>query len=358
MVMSMQTRADGVIIRPYLDADRESVWETIRASYPDEELDTGHFMWWHFGCPDSDKCFMVAEVDSRVVGSQPMELMPFRWGARRLVGGVLTGVVVHPSYRRRGMFSMLIDGCEREAWRRGADFIVTMPNERSCPGFLKLGYTSLGRRDLYVRVLNPSRADRSPGPIMRSVLAVFSAPLAAMAVRGKVGECRLDVSSCIDPAIDDWQHHDRLPGIQRVRSAAWARWRYLGSPTRQYLLATAQLTGGRAAAVAVGAIRPGWVKQGFLMDVMGCDRGAMLDAMAGVLEQMRRVGISMAASVSSSPDFGCLCESIGFVRVPHWLPIKRFHTVMRWNPGRAGEMPAAATCGSAWHLTLGDWDNL
>jgi len=145
---------NALIIRSYRAEDAAGVRSVMAASYGPDATPGPIFDWWHFGCPVAASGFLVAEVSGRIVGLQPMELLPYEWAGRRLTGATLTGVVVHPEFRRRGLFSSLVQACEREAWRRGADFVTTMPNDRSRPGFLKLGYRDPGRRQLLVLPLN------------------------------------------------------------------------------------------------------------------------------------------------------------------------------------------------------------
>jgi GNAT superfamily N-acetyltransferase len=369
-----QDAMSALVVRSYRPEDAAGARSVLAAAYGPAATPASVFDWWNFGCPLAASGFQVAEVGGRIVGVQPMELFPYEWSGRRLTGAMLTGVVVHPEFRRRGLFSRLIGACEKEAWQRGADFITTMPNERSRPGFLKLGYREPGRRQLLLLPLSASKLARR---------AVRWAPMAlARAFRTHVSGapacCRLTASEQPKPAtcrrpgleleilkqapkdLDDLNEADQqlFPGLRLARSRAWWDWRYAASPRSYQMLRLRDARGGTAGLVVTTLEQRGGLEVGYVVDWLARDANLIPDILVGALGQLKEAGAAIAASVVSSDAQVRALRSSGFCRVPHWAPLKRFFTLFKPAPTIATDLLERMSSIHSWHQTLGDWDNL
>lgn len=355
---------DGCIVRRYQRADAAGVRAVLEATYGALAPPQSVSDWWSFGCPETTGGFMVAEVGGRVVGVQPMDLFRFADAETAVTGGLLIGVAVHPEFRRRGIFTALVRGCEEEAWRQGAAFVTTMPNERSRPGFLKMGYADLGRRRLLLKPLDcralSKAAIRFPwlhwlvGELTSAVQAVVK-PVSrrgAWQVR-EVGDLPKNLSEI------ERQHARHFPGLRVQRTATWWRWRYLDSPLRRYRLFEARTSAGEVTGVAAicDEVRDG-LRVAYLMDVAAVQPDVVPDLAVTAFEMARDQGAVAAAAVTSSPALSRALRRAGFWMVPMWAPLKRFYSVVRFNP--AGEALVSSTWRQihGWYQTLGDWDNL
>lgn len=338
--------------------------EVLVATYGAEAPAPDAYEWWSFGCPEAASGFMVAEVSGRVVGVQPMELFPYTFDREAYRGGVLTGVAVHPGFRRQGIFLALVQACEREAWRQGADFVTTMPNERSRPGFLKMGYLDPGRRRLLVRPLAPQALVKR---VLRRRLP--ASVLGAMVMAGqrllKPAPCPVTESfreaAGLPEGIEELtKAHARLfPGLRMRRSRAWWQWRYERSPTRSYRFFEKQDgAGGTSGAAVVAAETRDGVAVAYLMDVAVREPGVFPDLLGGVFEATRLGGAQLLCAIASSGAMIRALRRAGFWLVPAWVPVKRFYSVVRFNPDREAGLPAACRSILHWDQMLGDWDNL
>jgi GNAT superfamily N-acetyltransferase len=354
---------EALVIRSYRAADAVGVRSVMAASYGPNTTPAPIFDWWHFGCPVGVSGFQVAEEKGKIVGLQPMELLPYESAGRRLTGAVLTGVVVHPEFRRRGLFSSLVQACEKEAWRRGADFVTAMPNERSRPGFLKLGCQDLGRRRLLVLPFSgrklAQRAIRWPG---LAAPFAFSLKPALCWSRNWIRSAMTHLE-VIKQAPEDLERVNELdqqlfPGLRLVRSASWWNWRYAASPRCYQMLRLPDGQGGTAGLVVTTSEQRKGFEVGYIMDWLVRDAGSVPVLLAGALRQLKAAGVAIAASVVSSKAQIQALSALGFWSVPCWAPAKRFFTVFR--PGPTLDPAIAAQLGGidCWHQTLGDWDNL
>ena len=348
------------IVRPFRASDTAGVREVLAASYGAEATPSPTYDWWSFGCSTAISGFMVAEAAGRIAGVQPMETFPFTDGGKHLTGALLTGVAVHPDFRRRGMFSALVQVCEQEAWRQNAALITTMPNEKSRPGFLKAGYIDLGRRQLLVRPLQPAVLGGKIFPVLGH-LAGAAGGMAQAVIKKIPRMSGLTVRKVSDivPEIEmlATRHEQLFPGLRIRRSAEWLRWRYLESPLRKYHLLELRTAPGELVGFAAATMDDREkIQVCYLMDLFVGEKCHAADLLAALGELAHNEKAEAVATVVSSPALIDTLINTGFWSVPNWLPLKKFYSVARFNPDRPA--PANWQTLAGWYQTLADWDNL
>ncbi len=144
-----------IAVRPATDADRPAVLELLAASLGWERDATfaEFFDWKHRQNPFGPSPAWVAVDDGDVVGFRTF----LRWQfdhpdgrPRRAVRAVDTATA--PAYRGRGVFRMLTTTAVEALTDEGADFVFNTPNASSRPGYLRMGWTTVGRLPLEARV--------------------------------------------------------------------------------------------------------------------------------------------------------------------------------------------------------------
>ena len=281
-------------------------------------------------------------------------------GPRILKGALLTGVAVHPDFRRRGIFSALATACEQEAWRLGAAFVTTMPNETSRPGFLNLGYVDLGGRQLLVRPLQPAASGSKVLPVLGRLIGAAGG-LAQRAIKRIHSDAEFTFREVNNfppglPLLAE-KHGELFPGLRVCRSVEWLEWRFLKSPLRRYQFLGAWDGAGQLAGFAVTHLD---LRNGFrvcyLMDLFVNER-RVINSLIGALCQLADSQSADAlAAVVSSKVLAKALRKAGLWAVPSWFPVKRFYTVARFNP--CLETPVGWRAIDGWYQTLADWDNL
>lgn len=352
--------ATSVRIRPYTVADKKAVREVLEMAYGARVDPEPVYDWWSMGYLPDSTGYMVADSDGRVVGAQPMDLFAYVDGTTEMLGGLLTGVAVHPNFGRKGIFTALVAACEAEAWRRGAAFVTTMPNDLSRPGFLKMGYVDLGQRRLLVRLLRPGALGAIHIPLLGYLaggcagavqsLVARPAPMSGVTVREVSG-----------PA-DSWtrlfeRNPVQHPGLWLKRNARWLEWRYAQMPFRRYRYFEAHTpeSGCAGALITTQEVRAS-TTIAYVME-MAVERDSVVGPLLhGAFTALESDGVHAIAAVVSSATLARSLRAAGFVEIPAWAPIKRFYSVVRFNP----ELPVPAHWQriDGWQQTLGDWDSL
>ncbi len=338
--------ANEFAVRPFQDGDSAGVRAVLESSYGERATPRDRYEWWSFGHSGAKSGFMVAETRDRIVGVQPMGTAAWAEGGRELKGALLTGVAVHPEFRRRGVFSALVAACEQEAWRQGAAFVTTMPNEKSRPGFLKLDYLDLGRRQLLVRPLRSL-------PVLGHL---FGAAAKSIRSDGRFSFREVNTLSPGLPLLAK-KHAELFPGLCVCRSVEWLEWRFLQAPLRRYEFLEAWDEAGRLAGFAVTLMER---RHGFdvcyLMDLLVSEQRVLNSLLGALCHQAKSQCADGLAAVVSSKPLATALRGTGFWGVPSWFPVKQFYSVAKFNPRL--ETPAAWRTLAGWQQTLADWDNL
>jgi GNAT superfamily N-acetyltransferase len=117
------------------------------------------FRWKHAENPFGPSFMLVAESGGRIVGLRAFMRWRFEVGGRRLSAVRAVDTATHPDYQGRGIFSRLTMEA-LDALRDEVDLVFNTPNEKSLPGYLKMGWRSVGKVPVSVRVLRPVRVLR------------------------------------------------------------------------------------------------------------------------------------------------------------------------------------------------------
>lgn len=162
------------------ESDLEEVLDLMRASLGEPPLlqrTQELFRWKHVDNPFGRSITLVAVEDGRIVGLRAF----MRWDLSTSSGETLRCVravdtATHPEYQRRGIFRRLTEECVEVATADGIDMVFNTPNEKSKPGYLKMGWQEVGPIGALVRPsihmlsknpgqsLEPERYLRRPRP--------------------------------------------------------------------------------------------------------------------------------------------------------------------------------------------------
>lgn len=200
------------------DSDIEQVLELMRLSLGEPRLlarTPELFRWKHFDNPFGRSIALVAEEGGRLIGLRTF----MRWSLQTPDGHVLQAIravdtATHPEHQRKGIFRRLTEEAVEVAKDDGVDMIFNTPNEKSKPGYLKMGWREVGAIGALLR---PSRALLKRGEDQLDDPHFFlHSPVPVMTV---------DLV-------------DRVPkGLRTPRTAEYLAWRFTGHPTARYYMA-------------------------------------------------------------------------------------------------------------------------
>ncbi|RYZ08840.1 MAG: GNAT family N-acetyltransferase [Myxococcales bacterium] len=229
----MPRKDDDLQLRVANDADLPSVLELMRQALGEGNIPRTRefFDWKHRESPFGPSPIWLAEERSRLVGLRIFMPWRFRWGAgqeSRAVRAVDTAT--HPDFQGRGIFKRLTLELVEQVRRDGVDFIFNTPNEKSRPGYLKMGWSIAGVAPLFVRpeassrlVFKALRISRAPASAEVSGGSELTRWLAEADGHGLMARAATASSP----------RHYRTP-----KSLQYLTWRYVRCPAATYHGAT------------------------------------------------------------------------------------------------------------------------
>lgn len=326
-------------IRSYEDADQPSVLDLLRVTLgpgPGGDRSPEFFRWKHLENPFGESLMLVAEEDRRIIGLRAFMRWRFRAGDRTIPAARPVDTATHPDAQGRGVFSRLTkEGLA--ALEGSASLLFNTPNEKSLPGYLKMGWRKVGSIPISVKIRRPARFLTRIRSVRRGAAPREPQPRIAADPAGEILAEGAAMSRLLEESPPS-------PGLSTPRSLDYLRWRYGAAPLLGYR-AVLREEGGEPAGLAIFRVRPrGSLWEATIAEVLARDPGVT-----------RRLLRDVARSV---PVDILTCH------VPSGSPARR-------EPARAGFLPAPIgmtfvahpldprlkpdpTELSSWALSLGD----
>jgi GNAT superfamily N-acetyltransferase len=147
----------GLDTRPATDGDRPAVLALLQASLgwvPDDAYER-FFDWKHRQSPFGPSPAWVAVDGDRVVGFRTFMRWEFVRGGAPVRAVRAVDTATHPDYQGRGLFTALTRSALDDLRRDGVAFVFNTPNDKSRPGYLKMGWRLVGRLPVAARPRSP-----------------------------------------------------------------------------------------------------------------------------------------------------------------------------------------------------------
>lgn len=276
--------------------------------------------------------------------------------------------LVHPDYRRQGVFMTLVGYCDQHGRAQGYQFSFGFPNPSSYPGFIhRLGWDDLGQARLFVRPLNANRliTRRLGAGLIQEALATAGQTWGCRLFRprplgSRAAGIEVEEADTTDAALDGfWKRIRTKYPVMVVRDTRFLDWRYTQVPGRTYHVWAARQEGQIVATIAVRSTT---------IEAIAC--GMVVDFLVEPTERGRLAGevlLHEAAGHFQEQDLdlaGCLmlphAEEIkllrrqGYILCPRWLQPQPFPVILLVHDG-AARTKNLQDFGS-WFLTMGDFD--
>ncbi|MEW5917472.1 MAG: GNAT family N-acetyltransferase, partial [Gemmatimonadota bacterium] len=116
-----------------------------------------HWRWKHSTNPFGPSPCLVAEADGVLVGLRAFMRWTWRHAGRNVKTVRAVDTATDPAWRRKGIFKTLTMQLATEMQGEGVNLVFNTPNANSHPGYLNMGWRSIGRSELWVRPLRPFR---------------------------------------------------------------------------------------------------------------------------------------------------------------------------------------------------------
>jgi GNAT superfamily N-acetyltransferase len=291
-----------IAIRPTAPSDTSAILELACKSlgWAGDERDRAFFEWKHLQNPFGASPAWAAMDGERLVAFRTMLRWRFRSAGGRLEMVRAVDTATDPEYQGRGLFRRLTTEAVESLTADGIDAVFNTPNEQSRPGYLKMGWTALGRPALMVQPSSPSAAARMLAA--RVPAEKWSLPVS---VGVRVTDALDDL--VVDPASATTWVTDRTPD--------YLAWRYGFEPLRYRAV---EVRDGHA----IFRVR----NRGSLREVAFVEWLSPSVDPRAVRRVVRDAGADYAVAIGSSVRHG-------------FLPVPRQGPVVTWRPLARSEVP-------------------
>lgn len=361
MSESFTQRTGGLSVRTAGKADADRLIGLFNEAFrKSKDARTAH--WKYFDSPHGVSTTLLAEgPQGEPAGAYSYVYRRFTWRGAPVEIAQASDAMVHPSFRKRGIFTGLDDLCAETAGQRGVPACFATAGRQSHHGFLKNGWREIGPYRTWLAVFDVKRSLARRFGGAAGVLAPFVGP--ALAMLGK--RPKFDLGSHVAQPIPRFDERvtrlfestmARLPLIG-VRDADWLNWRYVDTPTRKH----------RATAILRGDALVGYVvtedgaDNGYVVDLLGLDEAAEDAALRAGLAELRGRGLPLAyVQAPRCPPLERLFARNGLFPHPKRQPF-RFVTpfIVRTFPTPPSfRVPAADVLldPASWYILDGDRD--
>jgi GNAT superfamily N-acetyltransferase len=322
--------SDTIDVRRAEPSDRLAVLDLLRPTlgWSSDDQFRAFYSWKHEENPFGPSPSWVAVDNGEVVGFRIF----LRWDHVAQGGGVLRTVravdtATRPSHQGRGIFRQLTLHALDDLRAGGVAFVFNTPNDNSRPGYLKMGWTQVGRLGASVRVTSPVSLWR---------IARTRVPADLWSVASTAGRPAADVLA--SPGLPDLLDVVGAPsGLSTHRTPAYLRWRY-GFAALSYRAIT--LGSDVRNGVAILRLR----RRGPSLEC------ALCEVLAPARDPGARRALVRSVVRESGADYlirlgGSAAYRTGFARVPRQGPILTWRPLQTGVPGRRLD---------DWALGLGD----
>jgi GNAT superfamily N-acetyltransferase len=249
--MNRVPSASTVDVRSYRPEDETRVLDLLNAALgggPAGWWSAEFFRWKHLANPFGPSFILVAEADGRIVGLRAFMRWRFEAGDRTVTAVRAVDTATHPDYQGRGIFSRLTLEA-LDALRAEVDLVFNTPNEKSLPGYLKMGWRMVGKIPISIRIRRPLRFFR----MIRYRKASLLQPSSPPPVLAESAANALQDGSALAGLLEEAPAPRGL--LATPRSVEYLRWRY-GEASGLGYHAVSVFEGRQLRGLAIFRIRP------------------------------------------------------------------------------------------------------
>jgi GNAT superfamily N-acetyltransferase len=317
----MNRTSSDLAIRPATSADTSAILGLMKSSLGEGSIprDEAYWNWKHHSNPFGLSPILLAEADGTLVGLRVFMRWEWQCGLKTYRAVRAVDTATHPQWQGKGIFKKLTLALVEQVREDGVAFVFNTPNDQSRPGYLKMGWASVGRSDLWIRPLRPLR-------IARTVMRRGAAPAAADAARSLDTplEHRADEVTSAAPFAVLLGDVAAGQGTLRLRTPGtpeYFAWRYAEVPGFTYH-ALADFDEAHGAAVFFRYKRRGALTELRVCDIIYCSDGRSRRTAAALLSRLRKTGgADYISAMASSARDRYLLLSAGFIPAPRTGPI-------------------------------------
>jgi GNAT superfamily N-acetyltransferase len=291
-------------VRDGNELDREGILSLRRVVFGEEErdkLDPKFWRWEFIENPDGRALIYIVEDQSKIIGHFADIPRRFFVGGEAVLGTLSLDLMVHPDYRRRGIFEAMGNYAIQRVKNENCFFMSSYPIRReTIKGFKKIGW----QRELslpvlvyplkFGGVLNRYLHFPPLSLFAGGVIRFFYFLLYGLKKRKKTEGVEVEEVSALDDSFDGfWQKASSFFPIIGLRNRNYLTWRYLQHPTRSYSFYRAKKDGEMTGYIVLRKVDLLNFNSAVIVDLLALDEGALLTLVEKGIERCRQEGADL-----------------------------------------------------------------
>ena len=360
-------------VRIYKEGDERGILKLMKLSGIER---TGEHWFWEYKNNPFGHLIGVAELNGQIVGQMALIPTYMKIGDKATMGSQAVDLVVHPKFRRQGMFLAIGKMLTTEAGKEGIDITYGFPNKPAHSGHLKYGWFDVCKVPLLVKPLNMNKIAnffdgykmlrfldryRISRNVIKSILQViltvigfFSRILNRIEDNDNLRNVEIRAIESFDDRIDDfWKKASRDYAIIVIRDKKYLNWRYFEKPDVKYTVLLAEKNEEILGYIVLRSRNEKKLRVGYIVDVFASsDKKVIIHAL--VLKAIKHfkeqnVDIIICMMLKNNPFYKIL-------RYNDFIPVKSNVFIARVNSSERSETSFKDQ--TKWYITMGDSDQI
>lgn len=146
-----------MIIREATEQDIPKIVQVLKASLGEQDLPLSEKIWnyKHVNNPFGKSMILLAEENDQITGVRAFMRWKWQIGGQVFSAFRAVDTATHPEHQGKGVFKKLTLKAIELAKKERGNFIFNTPNEKSRPGYLKMGWEQVGKINVRFLFVNP-----------------------------------------------------------------------------------------------------------------------------------------------------------------------------------------------------------
>ncbi len=308
------------LVREYQEGDEDRILE-LRGMVLRGSKDKRWWNWMYRDGPAGPALVVVAEAKHRIIGHMASTFVPLKVGGRTTLGAHGIDLMVHPDYRRQGIFKTL--GMKLRGLTRAKEWSLTYgtPDDESYQGFVtRLNVLDIGELPFLFKIIDLSAILKN-----RYRIPVFIGKMLGYAwesiTNGRRSpedtEIKIDEVFSFDEQIDKfWEKASQLKSIMVIKDMKYLNWRYVAKPGKEYKILIAKKQEEIAGFIVLKLVK-GAPSRGYIADLLTLPgEGTVAESLiARVIRYFKEEGaVSVSCWLFQNTIYYGILRKMGFLR--------------------------------------------
>jgi GNAT superfamily N-acetyltransferase/ribosomal protein S18 acetylase RimI-like enzyme len=265
-------------MRPYREGDEQDIRDLFELVF-DKPLSLERWLWQYRDNGTDTFIITLAEGEGgELAGQYALRPTRMKIGDKTRLGTLSLDTMVHPDYRRQGMFTKTAKHAYQTAKQLEVPLTYGFPNQNSYHGFVhRLEWVDLcGRLPVFVRILKLENvlSKRIDSKLVRSVVKFLGDISLGLFYRFRRGGDlppghKLTEVSSLDERVDRlWEEAAADHEILVVRDQSYLNWRFVENPTESYTIFICEQGQEVAGYVVLKCEEKFGLRIGFIVDIL------------------------------------------------------------------------------------------